>query len=121
MSYKLNLINGVQNNISSYINTDSDILQERQQRQDISLEIKYKCCYCNEYKIRKDLKKCSRCKAVKYCSLLCQKRHWRAEIDGHRRNCSRTRNDIENTDSNTNTDVNAITNSFENIEFEDVE
>ena len=112
------------NNISSYINTDSDILQQRQQTQqtqDISLEIKYKCCYCNEYKIRKDLKKCSRCKAVKYCSLLCQKRHWRAEIDGHRRNCISTTDDIANTDAITNTDANTLTNLFENIEFEDAE
>jgi len=71
-------------NIYPYIYRDSDILN---QRNHISLEIKDKCCFCNEYKIRKDLKKCSRCKAVKYCSLLCQKRHWQAEIDGHRRNC----------------------------------
>jgi len=59
-----------------------------------SFEIKNQCAYCKQYKVRKDLKKCSKCKEVRYCSYLCQKRHWNTEIDGHRQNCGRISYDI---------------------------
>jgi hypothetical protein len=52
-------------------------------------EIKKQCAYCKQYKVRKDLKKCGKCKEVRYCSLICQKRHWNCEYDAHRQTCGR--------------------------------
>ena len=92
-------------------NADADAMQERNE---LSIEIKEKCAYCKEYKIRKDLKKCSKCKEVKYCSINCQKRHWKAETDSHRQNCGRIPDEIPD-------DIeDDIANSVEIIEIEDV-
>ena len=93
------------------LDTDVNAIQERNE---LSIEIKEKCAYCKEYKIRKDLKKCSKCKEVKYCSINCQKRHWKAETDSHRQNCGRILDEIPD-------DIeDDIANSVEIIEIEDV-
>lgn len=40
-------------------------------------KLKYPCNYCNIYKLKTDLKKCSRCKNSRYCSVACQTRDWK--------------------------------------------
>ena len=35
------------------------------------------CVVCNKFTLGKKLKRCSRCKCVEYCSVDCQKAHWR--------------------------------------------
>ena len=84
-----------------------------------AFEIKRQCAYCKQYKVRKDLKKCSRCKEVRYCSYLCQKRHWNTEIDGHRQNCGRISYEIA--DDIPDDIPNDIANSVEIIEIEDID
>jgi len=44
-----------------------------------------KCAFCEQYKLRKDLKKCGICKTVRYCSIACQSRDWKLK---HRADCS---------------------------------
>ena len=60
---------------------------------------KYPCSYCNIYKIKTELKKCSKCYDVRYCSIACQIRDWNAE---HKTNCEQGQGqgqgqDLENT------------------------
>uniref|UniRef100_A0A6C0F051 MYND-type domain-containing protein n=1 Tax=viral metagenome TaxID=1070528 RepID=A0A6C0F051_9ZZZZ len=44
-----------------------------------------KCAFCEQYKLRKDLKKCGICKTVRYCSIACQSRDWKLK---HKADCS---------------------------------
>ena len=44
---------------------------------DSNEKIKYPCSYCNTYKLKKELKKCSNCHNVKYCGVACQSRDWK--------------------------------------------
>jgi hypothetical protein len=37
---------------------------------------RYNCEYCNTYKSKSKLKKCSTCQCVRYCSIACQTRDW---------------------------------------------
>ena len=98
------------------VDADADAMQERNE---LSIEIKEQCCYCKEYNIRKDLKKCSKCKEVKYCSINCQKRHWSDANNGHRQNCLRLSEagsaDVEESGEETGEDI------IENIDIEDVD
>ena len=85
--------------------------------QNIPLEpsIQYKCEYCKQYKDRKELKKCFKCKAVRYCSLICQKRHWNCEYESHRQTCGRPSLEVSAEV------VEEVIDSIENIEIEDVD
>ena len=48
------------------------------------------CDYCSHLTIKTS--RCSRCRAVQYCSLNCQKSHWK---QGHKMQCKATDTDIE--------------------------
>jgi hypothetical protein len=43
-----------------------------------------RCRYCNSEKLKFELKKCSQCQLVQYCSKKCQLADWRA---GHKKEC----------------------------------
>jgi len=40
---------------------------------------KYQCRYCKSYKYKKELKKCSKCLTIYYCSISCQSRDWKEQ------------------------------------------
>ena len=56
---------------------------------------KYKCYYCNVYKFKHELKKCSNCYSLRYCSIACQARDW---IEHHKLECKQQEQeqDLEN-------------------------
>jgi hypothetical protein len=43
-----------------------------------------RCTYCNSEGLKSELKKCSRCKSLHYCSKKCQVADWKA---GHKKDC----------------------------------
>jgi hypothetical protein len=51
-----------------------------------------RCSYCNKESPRMELKNCSRCKFVHYCSKECQIADWRA---GHKKDCERYKRERE--------------------------
>ena len=55
--------------------------------------IKYNCNYCYIRKASIDMKKCSGCKMVRYCSIACQTRDWKLK---HNYSCLVYRNQIHN-------------------------
>ena len=55
-------------------------------------KFKYQCYYCNKYKIKKELKKCSACYDARYCSIACQTRDWTTK---HKKICKQEQ-DLEN-------------------------
>lgn len=57
---------------------------------------KYFCEYCNIYKPKKNLKKCSICNCVRYCSIACQNRDWNLK---HKNICSSSIQSNENENS----------------------
>jgi hypothetical protein len=52
-----------------------------------------RCSYCNsEDRPKTDLKRCSQCKAVHYCSKDCQVKDWKA---GHKKDCALCKSENE--------------------------
>lgn len=45
------------------------------------------CQGCDKLKLSSEMKECSRCKVVKYCSRDCQKHHWKRKDRGHKQEC----------------------------------
>jgi hypothetical protein len=55
---------------------------------------KGRCCYCSSEGLKLELKKCSQCKSVQYCSKECQVADWRA---GHKKECEIMKQEREQT------------------------
>ena len=62
---------------------------------DILVKPKYQCSYCNMYKYKADLKKCSKCYSVRYCSIACQTRDWDAK---HKLECKQEQDQEQDQD-----------------------
>lgn len=70
----------------------NEIANENENNKNNLNKRKYPCSYCNTYKLKIDLKKCSRCGNSRYCSIACQTRDWKND---HKLDCNQEQ-DLEN-------------------------
>ena len=71
---------------------------------------KYLCHFCKKQRIKNEIKKCSRCKKVRYCSIACHLRNW----SQHKHNCKKDESESKNENESKNERENENENENEN-------
>jgi hypothetical protein len=56
----------------------------RRQTQKLETSIEFRCGYCS---LNNPAYRCSQCREIYYCDVMCQKLHWKMSNDGHRDEC----------------------------------
>ena len=76
--------NNRENSENSENSEKSENSENSENSNTIDVKPKFPCSYCNTYKLKKELKKCSKCYSARYCSIACQRRDWNIK---HKKQC----------------------------------